>query len=253
VDQRTNRATKATSRLLSATSARIFAAAYDGTRVSMTTSTGKELLGWNVQGKYANAIKVSTGWGSTGVWSDVCQLRKAVGIYYFSSKLATTQRGNTFPTLHSNVDILEQKYRSNDNGGAGYCSLSVSAHSKHSNHLICPGGSTSDIMQRIDITFFEPEDHATWYFTVQTDSHWGMSVQLDGATVYSDPNDVWTWVRGAARSFGLGVVGSGVHHFVAYTFEDCCDLESVGWEIIRNSGGWRALTTAELKTYIPTD
>lgn len=163
-------------------------------------------------------------------------------IRYFSTFLPANQM-----TVELNKNFIEAHSTSDLHGGNGYCTRQLTALSSHSNHGICPGGSSSSIGQKFAISFIEPAGDATWTFSIFMDSGYGYNVFFDNALVGSKSEDVWAGSTNPGV-YTLKNVLPGVHTLYVYGGEGCCDGEAGTWTYTRNGGASTALTTAALDT-----
>eukprot|EP00301_Raphidiophrys_heterophryoidea_P007590 c12917_g1_i2.p1 GENE.c12917_g1_i2~~c12917_g1_i2.p1 ORF type:complete len:529 (-),score=150.65 c12917_g1_i2:106-1692(-) len=147
----------------------------------------------------------------------------------------------SFGTTFANRDVIEANYRASV-VTSGYCSKTLVNLASHSNHVLCTGGTTSNIGQRFLINFEESGGGATWRFRINMDSGYGYSVYLDGTYQGQTTCDVWS---GGTNPFTyiFQNVTLGSHYLAVYGGEGCCDGEAGGWQVERNYQGFVDLTT----------
>jgi len=162
-------------------------------------------------------------------------------ISYYSTLLPANLGTNA-----DNKFWIENKFQNQDSFTAtgAYCLWTGDRFASHANHDICQGGSSSNIGQRFEIVFMEPNATATWDFVVYMDAGYGYSVYVDGVFFQERVGDVWA--GGTNPAIYSVTVGTGLHSFVVYGGEGCCDGKAGDWKFQRNSGGYWALSAANL-------
>jgi len=121
----------------------------------------------------------------------------------------------------------------------------MSDMSQHANHDLCSQGTTSNIGQRFEIDFFEPDGNTPWTFSISMDSGFGYEVYFDNTKNGGMYQDVWSGSTNP-KSYTSGNLAIGLHTFIVYGAEGCCDGEAGAWQFQRGSGATLALTKVNL-------
>lgn len=172
---------------------------------------------------------------------------KTSSINYYSMSLAGSS------TTSTNTASIKSKYPTAPT--SGYCVKNdMTDMSQHANHDLCAGGSNSNIGQRFEIDFFEPNGNTPWTFTINMDSGYGYEAFFDDSKVGGMYQDVWSGDTNP-KSYTSGNLAVGLHTFIVYGAEGCCDGEAGAWQFRRGSMAATPVSRLHLcaagkKTYI---
>eukprot|EP00300_Choanocystis_sp_HF-7_P006830 c14932_g1_i1.p1 GENE.c14932_g1_i1~~c14932_g1_i1.p1 ORF type:complete len:964 (+),score=88.19 c14932_g1_i1:107-2893(+) len=124
----------------------------------------------------------------------------------------------------------------------GTCTIeNAPLHAGHSNHFLCPGGTTTHFGQYYLIKFYEPVGGVDWTFKTRIDAGYGMGVFFDGGVIMDEQRNLYQ-----EMDIKVAKVSAGVHALEIASGEGCCDGERGGWQVIRGSDSPKPLTTAVL-------